>query len=93
MRYPPAVLLSLFLVCPSAVLGAVDPAIMDAVDAQLQKMQDELVEIRRDIHQHAESSGNEERTAEIVASRLSRLACPGCLTFLVRHRTLFWQIP
>lgn len=39
----------------------------------LETMRNELIEVRRDIHRHPELSGQEERTASVVATRLEKL--------------------
>jgi metal-dependent amidase/aminoacylase/carboxypeptidase family protein len=49
-----------------------DP-ILERMDQRLAAVADELVAIRRDIHRHPELSGQEERTAGIVAKRLTGL--------------------
>ena len=43
------------------------------VEARLQSLREELIEVRRDLHRHPELSGQEKRTARVVASRLQRL--------------------
>jgi amidohydrolase len=43
---------------------------MEDVERQLQSVRADLIEVRRDIHRHPEVSGQEERTAWIVAERL-----------------------
>ena len=45
--------------------------ITSTVQARLEALSDELIEIRRDIHAHPELSWNEERTATVVAKRLA----------------------
>lgn len=45
----------------------------ERVDARLGAVGDELIELRRDLHRHPELSGEEERTAGVVAERLRRL--------------------
>jgi metal-dependent amidase/aminoacylase/carboxypeptidase family protein len=49
-----------------------DP-ILDRMDRRLAAVADELVAIRRDIHRHPELSGEEERTAGVVAEHLTEL--------------------
>lgn len=44
-----------------------------ALDAAIQPLAPKMVEWRRDIHQHPELSGQEERTAKLVADHLRRL--------------------
>jgi amidohydrolase len=70
MRVQPAILVSLFLFSSSPAAAGTDPSVMSGVEAHLESVRDELIEIRRDIHMHAESAGNEERTAGIVAARM-----------------------
>ena len=41
--------------------------------ARLEEVRDELIAVRRDLHQHPEVSGAEERTAGVVAARLRAL--------------------
>jgi metal-dependent amidase/aminoacylase/carboxypeptidase family protein len=59
-----------------AVIAGVQPAqaqrneFMDAIDHRLQEVRDDLIALRRDLHRHPEVSGQEERTAGIVAARL-----------------------
>ncbi len=52
--------------------SGLDP-ILERMDQRLAAVADELVAIRRDIHRHPELSGQEERTAGIVAEHLRRL--------------------
>lgn len=47
--------------------GPVDEAAVDAVASRLDR---DLIELRRDIHRHPETAGQEERTANVVARRL-----------------------
>ncbi len=49
------------------------PQLMNAIDHRLQEVHDELIAVRRDLHRHPELSGQEERTAGIVAARLRAL--------------------
>jgi len=62
-----------------ALLAGVQPThaqrheIMDAIDHRLQEVHDDLIAVRRDLHRHPELSGQEERTAGIVAARLRAL--------------------
>ncbi|GAA3958231.1 M20 metallopeptidase family protein [Actinoplanes auranticolor] len=46
------------------------PVDQDAVDAVAARLDDDLIELRRDLHRHPEIAGQEERTAEVVARRL-----------------------
>lgn len=45
----------------------------DRIDRRLEHSRTEIVDLRRDIHRHPEVSGQEERTAGVVASRLRSL--------------------
>ena len=42
-------------------------------DARISEKRSDLIELRRDLHRHPEVSGNEERTARVVAERLRQL--------------------
>ncbi len=44
-----------------------------AVAERIESQREELVELRRDLHRHPEVSGEEERTARVVAERLETL--------------------
>ncbi|MDH3455750.1 MAG: M20 family metallopeptidase [Gemmatimonadota bacterium] len=48
-------------------------ALIERIDRRLEAQRTELIEIRRDIHRHPEVSGQEARTAEVVAERLRTL--------------------
>lgn len=47
--------------------------LLDRVDERLSAKRDELIAVRQDLHQHPELSGQEVRTARVVAERLRRL--------------------
>ncbi|NIN71750.1 MAG: amidohydrolase [Gemmatimonadetes bacterium] len=47
--------------------------LMEQIERRLENVREDLVEIRRDIHSHPEVSGQEERTAGVVAARLRAL--------------------
>jgi metal-dependent amidase/aminoacylase/carboxypeptidase family protein len=68
-----AVLAALALVAGARPAPAQRHELMDAVDRRLQEVRDDLVAVRRDLHRHPEVSGQEERTAAIVAARLRAL--------------------
>ena len=55
----------------AAACAPADPHI--GFESRLAEVADEIVEVRRDIHRHPETSGSEERTAGIVADRLRAL--------------------
>lgn len=57
----------------------VTPRLLERMASRLERIEDELIALRRDIHMHPELSGEEERTAAIVAKRL------GALGFSVRE--------
>jgi amidohydrolase len=46
---------------------------VEQMAAHLEGARDDLIELRRDLHRHPELSGQEERTAKVVAERLERL--------------------
>jgi metal-dependent amidase/aminoacylase/carboxypeptidase family protein len=50
--------------------SAPEPIDEDAVDAVASRLDSDLIELRRDIHRHPETAGQERRTAELVAQRL-----------------------
>ncbi|MGD8698702.1 MAG: M20 family metallopeptidase [Gemmatimonadales bacterium] len=52
---------------------AQDPSLVKHIERHLQGVREDLIEVRRDIHRHPEVSGQERRTAAIVAERLSAL--------------------
>jgi len=69
------VLTGLVLAFPFAPLGAqsITDALYGRITAQLASRESLLVDFRRDIHRHPEISGEEERTAKLVADRLRAL--------------------
>ena len=46
---------------------------VEAINARLEALRDDLIELRRDLHRHPEISGQEERTAKVLAERLRGL--------------------
>jgi len=60
------------LLAPGPALVA-QPATWDLFAERIDTLHDELVAVRRDLHRHPEVSGEEERTAGIVAERLRAL--------------------
>jgi metal-dependent amidase/aminoacylase/carboxypeptidase family protein len=68
-----ALLAALALVAAARPAPAQRHELMDAVDRRLEDVQDDLIAVRRDLHRHPEVSGQEERTAGIVAARLRAL--------------------
>jgi metal-dependent amidase/aminoacylase/carboxypeptidase family protein len=67
--------IGLVLVC-SLVQGG-EPAeqaeVLDRLESKASEIEADLIDIRRRIHMHPETSGNEEKTAALVAERLKRL--------------------
>jgi amidohydrolase len=57
------------MVCPSPA-AAVEPAVKEKINRQLSDRKSSLIDLRRDLHRHPEPSGQEERTARVVADRL-----------------------
>ena len=57
---------------PVVLLAQADGS-LEPIDAALEAVRAELIDVRRDLHRHPELSGEEERTAGIVAQRLSEL--------------------
>jgi amidohydrolase len=51
--------------------GAAPP--IEEIAARLEALRENLIEARRDLHRHPEISGQEERTAKVVAERLEAL--------------------
>lgn len=54
----------------AAAGGRGRPVAQGAVDAQVARLEPGLIELRRDIHQHPEAPGQEQRTAGVVAREL-----------------------
>jgi metal-dependent amidase/aminoacylase/carboxypeptidase family protein len=48
-------------------------SLAERINQRLESLRSELIEIRRDLHRHPELSGHEERTAGVVAERLSAM--------------------
>ena len=46
---------------------------IEAISARWAELRDDLIELRRDLHRHPEISGQEERTAKVLAARLEKL--------------------
>jgi hypothetical protein len=46
------------------------PVDQDSIDAVASRLDRDLIELRRDIHRHPETAGQERRTANVVAWRL-----------------------
>lgn len=46
---------------------------LEQITARLESLRDELVAVRRDLHRHPEVSGQEARTARVIAERLRKL--------------------
>ena len=56
------------LALPATAAPPVEP-----ISTHLEDARAELIELRRDLHRHPELSGQEERTAKVIAERLERL--------------------
>lgn len=67
-----ATALSAVFIAPAGA-QAVDAAALQALDARIGAVTPRMVEWRRDIHAHPELSGQEARTAKLVADHLRRL--------------------
>ncbi len=63
----------LVLAASGPAAHAQDQTLIDRIDHRLENVRADLIELRRDIHRHPELSGQEERTAGIVAARLRSL--------------------
>jgi amidohydrolase len=59
------------LALPATTASAAPP--IEAINARLEQLRDDLIELRRDLHRHPEISGQEERTAKVLAERLEAL--------------------
>ena len=46
---------------------------VERISARLEELRSDLIELRRDLHRHPEVSGQEERTAKLIAERLETL--------------------
>ena len=66
-------LTALALVAGTQPAQAQRQELIDEIDRRLQEVRDELIAVRRDLHRHPEVSGQEERTAGVVAARLRAL--------------------
>ncbi len=64
---------TLLLTLAAASTHAQDATIAQRIALRLEDVRDELIELRRDIHKHPEVSGQEVRTAGLVAARLRSL--------------------
>ena len=71
-KRPRKALLCLLLLAPIALPAFAAPPI-DKMAARIDEVGDELIALRRDLHRHAEPSGQEERTAGVIAERLRGL--------------------
>ena len=61
------------LLLASLSLPATAAPPIEAINARLEEVREELIELRRDLHRHPEISGQEERTARVLAARLEAL--------------------
>jgi metal-dependent amidase/aminoacylase/carboxypeptidase family protein len=64
--------LCLLLLAPLTLPVLAAPPV-DEMAAQLEELREDLIELRRDLHRHPEISGQEERTAKVLAERLEKL--------------------
>jgi amidohydrolase len=62
----------LLLLAAFALPAAAAPPV-EEMAAHLESVRSDLIELRRDLHRHPELSGQEERTAKVVADRLKSL--------------------
>jgi metal-dependent amidase/aminoacylase/carboxypeptidase family protein len=68
-----ATLAAVLLAAAPATALTQQQALLDRIDRHLESVRDSLIAVRRDIHRHPELSGEEERTAGVVALHLERL--------------------
>jgi len=66
-------LLAYFALAAGSTAQAQSQELVDRADRRLESLRQELIEVRRDLHRHPEVSGQEERTAGVVAARLRAL--------------------
>ncbi len=66
-------LLAAFALAAGPTAHAQSQELIDRADRRLQSLRRELIDVRRDLHRHPEVSGQEERTAGVVAARLRAL--------------------
>jgi len=64
---------ALVLLAPPVVRAQPQGTLHADVTERLEALRHELIEVRRDLHRHPEVSGEEERTAGVVAARLRNL--------------------
>ncbi len=67
--------MALTMIVPGGLAGRAQDTgdLQDRFAARLETLRDELIDVRRDLHRHPEVSGQEERTAGVVAQRLRAL--------------------
>lgn len=53
--------------------GSASPPPVDRMTAHLESLRADLIALRRDLHRHPELSGQEKRTAGVIAERLTKL--------------------
>ncbi len=61
------------LLLAAVALPALAAPPTEAINARLEELRDDLIELRRDLHRHPEIAGQEERTAKVIAERLKKL--------------------
>jgi amidohydrolase len=62
-----------FALATGSTAFAQSQELVDKADRRLGSLRQELIDVRRDLHRHPEASGQEERTAGVVAARLRAL--------------------
>ena len=63
----------LVVALPTLGSGQETSDVLDRMAQRIQEVEGDLIEFRRDLHRHPEVSGQEERTARLVAARLEAL--------------------
>ncbi len=66
-------IVALVLLAPPGVHAQPQATLQADVSERLEALRHELIEVRRDLHRHPEVSGEEARTAGVVAERLRKL--------------------
>lgn len=73
MRFGTLMLCAALPLVAGSALAADAESLAGEFSARVEALRDDLIAVRRDIHRHAEPSGEEVRTAGIVAARLEAL--------------------
>ena len=66
-------LLATFALAAGSAAQAQSQELVDQAGRRVESLRQELIDVRRDLHRHPEVSGQEERTAGVVAARLRAL--------------------